>query len=131
MFILPLFCLSSINISEHSSSRSHFQRNCYNSFYSYCFTLLWTLKQFCCFSHFNRLRLTKSTLCWCFRAADLQAGLVTSPQTVYCGFDPTADSLHVGNLLAVIVLLHCQRAGHRCIVVVCFSGVCLFVCVFV
>ncbi|TNN00375.1 hypothetical protein fugu_011621 [Takifugu bimaculatus] len=32
----------------------------------------------------------------------LQAG----SQTVYCGFDPTADSLHVGNLLALIALLH-------------------------
>ncbi|XP_048760256.2 tyrosine--tRNA ligase, mitochondrial-like [Ostrea edulis] len=40
------------------------------------------------------------------------------PLTVYCGFDPTADSLHLGNLLAVIALLHCQRAGHSPICVV-------------
>ena len=32
-------------------------------------------------------------------------------QTFYCGFDPTADSLHVGNLLSLMVMLHCQRAG--------------------
>ncbi|XP_061180936.1 tyrosine--tRNA ligase, mitochondrial-like isoform X1 [Saccostrea echinata] len=40
------------------------------------------------------------------------------PLTVYCGFDPTADSLHIGNLLAIIALLHCQRAGHHTICVV-------------
>ena len=60
------------------------------------------------------------------RAADLQYTLVSSPQTVYCGFDPTANSLHVGNLLAIIALLHCQRAGHRCIVVVCLPAIVLF-----
>ena len=32
-------------------------------------------------------------------------------QCFYCGFDPTADSLHVGNLLSIMALLHCQRAG--------------------
>lgn len=31
---------------------------------------------------------------------------------MYCGFDPTADSLHVGNLLAIIGLLHFRGAGH-------------------
>lgn len=36
----------------------------------------------------------------------------TDPQTVYAGFDPTANSLHVGNLLVVLGLLHCQRHGH-------------------
>ncbi|XP_062615354.1 tyrosine--tRNA ligase, mitochondrial-like isoform X4 [Saccostrea cucullata] len=40
------------------------------------------------------------------------------PLTVYCGFDPTADSLHIGNLLTIIALLHCQRAGHQTICVV-------------
>ncbi|XP_068595856.1 tyrosine--tRNA ligase, mitochondrial [Brachionichthys hirsutus] len=43
----------------------------------------------------------------------LQAG----PQTVYCGFDPTADSLHVGNLLAIIGLLHFRSAGHHVLAV--------------
>jgi len=33
--------------------------------------------------------------------------------TVYCGFDPTAPSLHFGNLVQLIVLRHLQRAGHR------------------
>ncbi|XP_039452437.1 tyrosine--tRNA ligase, mitochondrial [Culex pipiens pallens] len=39
--------------------------------------------------------------------------LGAAPQTVYAGFDPTADSLHVGNLLVIIGLLHSQRAGHQ------------------
>ncbi|XP_004446653.1 tyrosine--tRNA ligase, mitochondrial [Dasypus novemcinctus] len=41
-----------------------------------------------------------------------------SPQTVYCGFDPTADSLHVGHLLALLGLFHFQRAGHNVIALV-------------
>jgi len=61
--------------------------------------------------------------CWYCRAEDLQNVLVGSPQTIYCGFDPTADSLHIGNLLALIALLHCQRAGHRSIVVVWLRSV--------
>lgn len=35
--------------------------------------------------------------------------------TVYCGFDPTAPSLHFGNLVQLVVLRHLQRAGHRVI----------------
>lgn len=41
-----------------------------------------------------------------------------SSQTIYAGFDPTADSLHVGNLLVIMGLLHCQRAGHQPIALV-------------
>ncbi len=33
--------------------------------------------------------------------------------TFYIGFDPTADSLHVGHFLQIIVMAHMQRAGHR------------------
>ncbi|XP_008827869.2 tyrosine--tRNA ligase, mitochondrial isoform X4 [Nannospalax galili] len=42
----------------------------------------------------------------------------SSPQTVYCGFDPTGDSLHVGHLLALMGLFHFQRAGHNVIALV-------------
>lgn len=35
-----------------------------------------------------------------------------SPITVYCGFDPTADSLHVGHLQQIILLRRYQDAGH-------------------
>lgn len=33
--------------------------------------------------------------------------------TCYIGFDPTSDSLHIGSLLPIIILMHIQRAGHR------------------
>lgn len=39
--------------------------------------------------------------------------LSAGPITLYCGFDPTADSLHVGHLLGIITLARFQRAGHR------------------
>jgi tyrosyl-tRNA synthetase len=39
----------------------------------------------------------------------LMRGMVSG----YCGFDPTASSLHVGNLVPVMGLVHLQRAGHR------------------
>lgn len=32
---------------------------------------------------------------------------------MYCGFDPTAESLHLGNLLGIIVLTWFQRCGHK------------------
>lgn len=36
--------------------------------------------------------------------------------TYYIGFDPTADSLHVGHFIALMVMAHMQRAGHRPII---------------
>ncbi|XP_043199257.1 tyrosine--tRNA ligase, mitochondrial-like isoform X2 [Amphibalanus amphitrite] len=48
----------------------------------------------------------------------LQDVLNSSEQCFYSGFDPTADSLHVGNLLVLVALLHCQRAGHDVIAVI-------------
>jgi len=38
-----------------------------------------------------------------------------SPITVYCGFDPTGDSLHVGHLMGQLTLARFQRAGHHAI----------------
>ena len=38
---------------------------------------------------------------------------MATPRTVYIGFDPTADSLHVGSLLPLMVLAHVQRCGHK------------------
>lgn len=38
------------------------------------------------------------------------------PVRVYCGFDPTADSLHLGNLLGIVVLSWFQRCGHTPVV---------------
>ena len=31
----------------------------------------------------------------------------------YIGFDPTADSLHIGSLVQIMLLMHFQRAGHK------------------
>ncbi|MFN0091803.1 MAG: tyrosine--tRNA ligase [Acidimicrobiales bacterium] len=39
--------------------------------------------------------------------------LDAGPITLYCGFDPTADSLHVGNLIGLLTLRRFQLAGHR------------------
>ena len=49
----------------------------------------------------------------------LREALTAGPITAYCGFDPTAPSLHFGNLVQLIVLRHLQRAGHR---VICLVG---------
>lgn len=44
--------------------------------------------------------------------------LLLQPQTVYAGFDPTADSLHIGSLLGLLMLRRFQKAGHRPIALV-------------
>ncbi|MEO8815235.1 MAG: tyrosine--tRNA ligase, partial [Mycobacterium sp.] len=46
----------------------------------------------------------------------LAAELGGGPTTVYAGFDPTAPSLHAGNLVPLLALRRFQRAGHRPIV---------------
>lgn len=48
----------------------------------------------------------------------LRAALAAGPVTVYCGFDPTAPSLHHGNLVQLILLRHLQLAGHRVVALV-------------
>lgn len=49
---------------------------------------------------------------------ELQEHLSTKPRTAYAGFDPTADSLHVGHMLPVMALRRWQQAGHRVIALV-------------
>ncbi|MCL5426548.1 MAG: tyrosine--tRNA ligase [Gammaproteobacteria bacterium] len=39
--------------------------------------------------------------------------LLSTPQTVYCGFDPTAGSLHIGHLVPLLMLKRFQDAGHQ------------------
>ena len=48
----------------------------------------------------------------------LKESLSAGPVSAYCGFDPSAPSLHVGNLIPVMGLVHLQRARHRPIVLV-------------
>ena len=44
---------------------------------------------------------------------ELEAYLAEEGATCYIGFDPTADSLHVGHLIPIMSLAHMQRNGHR------------------
>jgi len=44
---------------------------------------------------------------------DLPAWLDGGVRTLYCGFDPTADSLHIGSLVPLLMLRRFQLAGHR------------------
>lgn len=46
-------------------------------------------------------------------AEALQAALDGPPITYYCGFDPTAPSLHLGNLVQLLLMRRLQLAGHR------------------
>src|SRR5581483_3857920 len=51
-------------------------------------------------------------------ADDLDSYLNEARRTIYVGFDPTADSLHLGSLIPVMGLAHVQRHGHRPLVLV-------------
>lgn len=44
--------------------------------------------------------------------------LLNTPQTIYCGFDPSSSSMHVGNYVMISLLMRLQKAGHRIIAVV-------------
>ncbi|GLW66971.1 tyrosine--tRNA ligase [Actinomadura rubrobrunea] len=49
---------------------------------------------------------------------DLRTLLAAGPVTLYCGFDPTAPSLHLGHLIQLLTLRRFQEAGHRPIALV-------------
>jgi len=49
---------------------------------------------------------------------ELRAHLASGSRTLYCGFDPTADSLHLGHLVPLLILRRCQLAGHKPIALV-------------
>ena len=51
-------------------------------------------------------------------AAALDELLSKESVTLYCGFDPTADSLHLGHLVPVLLLRRFQQAGHKPIALV-------------
>ncbi|QGH69078.1 tyrosine--tRNA ligase [Pseudactinotalea sp. HY158] len=51
-------------------------------------------------------------------AEALAEAFAAGPVTYYCGFDPTAASLHHGHLVQLVLLRHLQRAGHRAIALV-------------
>ncbi|HEY1096025.1 MAG TPA: tyrosine--tRNA ligase [Alphaproteobacteria bacterium] len=43
----------------------------------------------------------------------LDAALASGPVTAYCGYDPTAPSLHIGHLITIMMLYWLQQTGHR------------------
>ena len=49
----------------------------------------------------------------CTNEDEVRKMLANEKVTFYVGFDPTADSLHVGHFLGLMVMAHMQRAGHR------------------
>ncbi|HTI68741.1 MAG TPA: tyrosine--tRNA ligase [Candidatus Limnocylindria bacterium] len=53
----------------------------------------------------------------CTDVPELSKRLATGPLSLYCGFDPTADSLHVGSLVPLLALRRFQMAGHHPIAV--------------
>jgi tyrosyl-tRNA synthetase len=56
-------------------------------------------------------------LTWRGLVQDIMPGteeqLQKEPTTAYIGFDPTSDSLHIGSLVPILLLLHLQKAGHK------------------
>ena len=64
--------------------------------------------------HLNALGLVVQTSA----DSELAQHLSRGSRTVYCGFDPTADSLHVGNLVPLLALRRFQLAGHRPILLI-------------
>ena len=44
--------------------------------------------------------------------------LLKEPTSAYIGFDPTADSLHIGSMVQIILLVHLNRFGHRAVALV-------------
>lgn len=53
-----------------------------------------------------------------FSADNLSAILDNEKRTVYLGIDPTADAIHVGNLVPYMLLTHLMRAGHKVILLI-------------
>jgi tyrosyl-tRNA synthetase len=49
---------------------------------------------------------------------ELRKAVSSGPVTIYCGFDPTAPGLHIGNLVQLLTIRRWQQAGHRPIAVV-------------
>lgn len=54
----------------------------------------------------------------CTDEVEVQRLLNQDKVTFYVGYDPTADSLHVGHLIPILSMVHLQRAGHKAIAVV-------------
>ena len=69
-------------------------------------------------ANFYDVIVERGLLAQCTDSPEGMRRRLASPITAYCGFDPTADSLHVGSLVPIMGLAHLQRAGHRPLVLV-------------
>ena len=68
-------------------------------------------------SDFLRVLTERGYIHQCTDLEALDAAAASGPITAYIGFDATADSLHVGNLVSIMLLRRLQQTGHRPIVV--------------
>ena len=68
-------------------------------------------------SDFLRVLIERGYIHQCTDLEALDAAAASGPITAYIGFDATADSLHVGNLVSIMLLRRLQQTGHRPIVV--------------
>ncbi|GBR43206.1 tyrosine--tRNA ligase [Neokomagataea thailandica] len=64
-------------------------------------------------SPFLREAQARGLIFQCTDLEALDAAMLTGPVTAYAGFDPTADSLHVGNAVSIMILRLLQKHGHR------------------
>ena len=53
----------------------------------------------------------------CTDEAGVDKLLSSGPVVFYCGFDPTAESLHCGSLMPIMTMAHLQQAGHQRVLV--------------
>jgi tyrosyl-tRNA synthetase len=66
--------------------------------------------------NFVELLQSRTMLAQVAHPEELSSHLATGKQAAYAGFDPTAESLHVGNLMPIMALRRWQQAGHKAIV---------------
>ncbi|WP_420002588.1 tyrosine--tRNA ligase [Arenibacterium sp. LLYu02] len=64
-------------------------------------------------SDFIAIMMERGFLADCTDYQGLDEALITGPQTAYIGYDATAQSLHVGHLLNIMMLRWLQKTGHR------------------
>ena len=68
-------------------------------------------------SDFLRVMIERGYVHQLSHAEELDAAALAGPITAYIGFDATADSLHVGSLVQIMLLRRLQQTGHKPIVV--------------
>ena len=69
-------------------------------------------------SPFLKVMRDRGFLHQCTNLVELDAKLQEGVQSAYLGFDATADSLHVGSLLQIMILRHLQQSGHKPVVLI-------------